>query len=527
MLKTKKKSVLKMLFGLIMAFSLCVMPVISASGRARSVSARTTADNSSYTIVATLNDGTNTTISDAELLKFFKALTGDSTLTEQNAYSAVETYASTARDASVLRNNNSTDKQDDSDDKDINIIFGGLEWTVTYLSTDRSGNPIATLWLADSSQLDYEDETTHETVHVLQSSWSSGWYNVRSDELHPSNLYGESYIRSKLVGSQYIASYNDQSVEIFNAGDSYNTLALTTGDTGANNQISAFAKFTNEASLGQYIVTPSQVAWQEYEIMTDWLKDAEGHSPEDNNVENVDYNNPPEGYYYVLNPNECYGDITIQQTVDTENCFVTATIDGKPVKIYTNLDTELTGEALENYMRSNNYSYSSKSAYANWADDKLWLPSRAEVGYEFYGWDEEKFQYTDEVLTEYKGIWDLRKAQYVNASGDDSDDASNSWLRSGVSNFANYAYLLSPLGGDYDNDGVGAAYLALRPALHLNLAEISVSAGIIEDSGSEEGGSHSGDAPETGIVLDIILPSTIIGLVALATVMVWKKKEQY
>ena len=110
MLKTKKKSVLKMLFGLIMAFSLCVMPVISASGRARSVSARTTADNSSYTIVATLNDGTNTTISDAELLKFFKALTGDSTLTEQNAYSAVETYASTARDASVLRNNNSTDK---------------------------------------------------------------------------------------------------------------------------------------------------------------------------------------------------------------------------------------------------------------------------------------------------------------------------------------------------------------------------------------------------------------------------------
>ena len=35
------------------------------------------------------------------------------------------------------------------------------------------------------------------------------------------------------------------------------------------------------------------------------------------------------------------------------------------------------------------------------------------------------------------------------------------------------------------------------------------------------------EAPETGIVLDVILPSTIIGLVALATVMVWKSKEQY
>ena len=31
--------------------------------------------------------------------------------------------------------------------------------------------------------------------------------------------------------------------------------------------------------------------------------------------------------------------------------------------------------------------------------------------------------------------------------------------------------------------------------------------------------------PETGVLLDIILPSTIIGLVALATVVVWKKKE--
>ena len=34
-------------------------------------------------------------------------------------------------------------------------------------------------------------------------------------------------------------------------------------------------------------------------------------------------------------------------------------------------------------------------------------------------------------------------------------------------------------------------------------------------------------APETGIVFDIILPSTIIVLVAFATIVVWKKKEQY
>ena len=38
---------------------------------------------------------------------------------------------------------------------------------------------------------------------------------------------------------------------------------------------------------------------------------------------------------------------------------------------------------------------------------------------------------------------------------------------------------------------------------------------------------YSVEIPETGVVFDIIIPSAIIGLVALATVMVWKKKEQF
>ena len=35
------------------------------------------------------------------------------------------------------------------------------------------------------------------------------------------------------------------------------------------------------------------------------------------------------------------------------------------------------------------------------------------------------------------------------------------------------------------------------------------------------------DPPETGVVLDIVLPSLVIGLVALTTFIVWKRKEQY
>ena len=55
------------------------------------------------------------------------------------------------------------------------------------------------------------------------------------------------------MGSQYCASFNNQNEEIFNA-DSYDHLALTTGDTGANNQISALTKFTDDNQLGlQYL----------------------------------------------------------------------------------------------------------------------------------------------------------------------------------------------------------------------------------------------------------------------------------
>ena len=84
----KTKSFIKKLSQMCMALMVLMMSVFSTAGLTKVVHAKATLDEDSSTLVANLNNGTNTAISDAELLKLFKALTGDSTLTMENAYDA-------------------------------------------------------------------------------------------------------------------------------------------------------------------------------------------------------------------------------------------------------------------------------------------------------------------------------------------------------------------------------------------------------------------------------------------------------
>ena len=83
--------------------------------------------------------------------------------------------------------------------------------------------------------------------------------------------------------------------------------------------------------------------------------------------------------------------------------------------------------------------------YTEWADDTLWLPSLTETGYS----------------DDYIGIWNTSTTQRQNTS-------TNSWLRSGHSRYADYAYFLgaSDSSGYYSNV---YGFDAVRPALHLNL----------------------------------------------------------
>ncbi|MDE6550863.1 MAG: hypothetical protein K2M44_05145, partial [Clostridia bacterium] len=122
--------------------------------------------------------------------------------------------------------------------KDIVLSFGGLEWTVTHLTQDRSGNTIATLWLAKSSD-------THQ--------WNT-WYANTQTARYPSSMYSSSYIRADALnsgGSGYVASNG-----------------ATTLTPIAKNPSHKYARFTMPSvadSLTDYIVTPADVAYQETE----------------------------------------------------------------------------------------------------------------------------------------------------------------------------------------------------------------------------------------------------------------------
>ncbi|MDE6549929.1 MAG: hypothetical protein K2M44_00270, partial [Clostridia bacterium] len=122
--------------------------------------------------------------------------------------------------------------------KDIVLSFGGLEWTVTHLTQDRSGNTIATLWLANSSDI-------HQ--------WNR-WQANTPTAAYPSTMYSSSYIRADALnsgGSGYVASSG-----------------ATTLTPIAKNPSHKYARFTMPSvvdSLTDFIVTPAQVAYQETE----------------------------------------------------------------------------------------------------------------------------------------------------------------------------------------------------------------------------------------------------------------------
>ena len=248
--------------------------------------------------------------------------------------------------------------------KDIAVMFGDMEWTVTHLTKDSSGNTIATLWQATES-------ATH--------TWNP-WYDAATTYAYPSNMYSTSFVRADALnsgGNGYVA-----------------TTGATTLTKVAQKADHKYARLTMPSvngSLTDFIVKPSAVAYQ---------------GTENNNIGGTIGN-----IGYTL-PNEAYG--TPSGTV---NWYVG---NGR------NLD------------------YSSKSGYADWKDDYIWLPSVTETG-------------GNESVN---GIWALSNNQRSNST--------NSWLRSGNYNGAGGAYYLSAAGSSINLYNVANSY-AVRPALHLNL----------------------------------------------------------
>ncbi|MDE7336890.1 MAG: hypothetical protein K2N32_02115, partial [Clostridia bacterium] len=157
--------------------------------------------------------------------KLYALLTGN-----PNAkYSDVASAASNKRTSKNLRDQNGG--------KLITVTIDGIEWNAVYLSTNNSGDPIVTLWQANST-------TT--------AKWN--YHAVNANANIPSNMYSTSMIRNITLnaGGTYYTS---------NAGSGATTVPQDSGNT--------YAKYTMDSvtgSLTDFIDKPANVSWQANEI---------------------------------------------------------------------------------------------------------------------------------------------------------------------------------------------------------------------------------------------------------------------
>ena len=287
--------------------------------------------------------------------------------------------------------------------QDVQVTFGGLTWQVVHLTQDIDGNDIVTLWLSNNKQDAWEGRSATEGTYYgfIDGALYSDWSANWSN--------GYAYDTDLYPSSMYSTSYIH--AVTLNNGRSYatSTSAVTTATQSEDNVFAMFTMDSVAGSVTDYLVTPRKVAYQE--------------------TENVNTQFGWSNYY----PNEAYGTPNGNGTWYTSN--------------------------------NENYDFSSREVYDDWADDTLWLPSLTETGNIW-------------ASGSSAGIWQTSTEQRANSTGSNSSmgnvgttsgTAFNySWLRSGSSSNANTAYTLNASGSSSGSLNVFSSY-AVRPALHLNL----------------------------------------------------------
>ncbi|MDE5616539.1 MAG: hypothetical protein K2I78_01975, partial [Clostridia bacterium] len=212
---------------------LCVASVLSMFAldrKAEAVSSGVTTTNIGELLVdnyATRADKMVFNGSNLELL--YKQMTG----IPNASYDDVVTAAKEKKTSADFRSTKNTQ----TGGKLITIIIDGIVWNAVYLSTNNSGEPILTLWQANSS---------------VMAKW-----NYHADDANttiPSNMYGTSMIRNITL----------------NAGGTYYTSNTGSGATTVpQDSNNTYAKFTMDSvtgSLTAFIDKPANVSWQADEI---------------------------------------------------------------------------------------------------------------------------------------------------------------------------------------------------------------------------------------------------------------------
>ena len=191
---------------------------IFAGGGGYSSKAITSTDTTSYVSVGELYNVDSQTINPDNLKILMKYITGNASA----SIGDIDTLSTAITDASEMRattitagTEGSTSFASKTNGQDICVRLGGLDWQVMYLSKDKSGNSILTLWLDNNYQDAWVGRSATEGEHYgfldggLYSDFSGNWVDGTTyDNFPPSAMYGTSYINAVTLNNGGVWSRN-------------------------------------------------------------------------------------------------------------------------------------------------------------------------------------------------------------------------------------------------------------------------------------------------------------------------------
>lgn len=260
------------------------------------VSARSTTDTTSYVKVGEIFDIDSKTLNDDNFNVLLKYISGDSDVTmndiasfantKQNSYNFRTRFVSAGQEGDL---NYSAKKSG----QDIIVRLGGLDWEVVYLSKDKNGNSILTLWLDNNVQEAWVGRSATEGNYYgfvdggLYSCFTNT-YSAAQNDIYPIAMYGTSYINAVTLNNGGV--YATSNIQVVSVN---------------KNPSSAFALFTmEEYGLTNHLVTPRDVSWQEVQDMPAVLgagaynsNDGWQKNQSDDNFSSSSYNFTNKEYY--------------------------------------------------------------------------------------------------------------------------------------------------------------------------------------------------------------------------------------
>ncbi|MBD5086481.1 MAG: hypothetical protein HDT32_03875 [Clostridiales bacterium] len=282
---------------------------------------------------------------------FWKLVSKISGVTNPTA-ATLEGLGSTEKTSADFRTNNGG--------ADVVVMIDGKPWTATYLSQNANGDPILTLWQADAISLNYYNVSTNAMATGVNIAWNPT-NSTNSVNTYPSNSYGTSAMATAVLNNGgYFARSNTSATE------------------NIQQQVSStYAKFTvpnttpgMKGSLTDFIEIPNNTPYQK-----------------NNEKESAKKQALHSSYSYDAN-NDCLG------APITENMYQYTTANSP--RIYYTCTTVNT------------------DSYLAWGNDRLWLPSFAEVGY----------------ADTANGLWKTSTNQRSTSTTVSGNSVSYSWLRS-------------------------------------------------------------------------------------------------